>query len=119
MRQLAPEMVLVARALRQHLTPAEHLLWEELRKRRLAGLRFRSQHPIGSYVLDFYCPAFKLAIEIDGLIHETRSKQDHYRTEVLNLMGITVLRFSNAEIFNELPRVLERISAFCLPSGLP
>ena len=58
-----------AKELRQSLTPAERILWERLRDRRLSSLKFRRQHPIGAFIVDFYCPAARLVIEIDGGIH--------------------------------------------------
>jgi adenine-specific DNA-methyltransferase len=75
------------------------LFWELLRMRRLAGFRFRRQHPIDHYVLDFYCPAVRVAIELDGPHHEDDAQREHdaRRAVVLARRGIVVLRFSNDE----------------------
>jgi very-short-patch-repair endonuclease len=95
--------------LRRELTPAECLLWTVLRGRQLGGLRFRCQHPVGPFVLDFYCPAAKLVIEVDGGVHEQQHEQDAARTEHLQQYGYRVLRFTNREVFDELDGVIERI----------
>jgi very-short-patch-repair endonuclease len=84
-------------------------LWDALRHRQLAGLKFRCQHPVGQFILDFYCPAQKLVIEVDGIIHEQRKEYDLARTAQLNEFGYQVLRFTNAEVLNNLPDVLDRI----------
>ena len=81
-----------ARALRRTMTRPETHLWGLLRQEAL-GLRFRRQHPLGVYVLDFYCPAAKLCIEIDGHSHADRQQYDSHRTNWLEAQGIRVLRF--------------------------
>ena len=68
-RGTTPEIEQAARKLRNNLTTAEALLWSALRNKQLAGLRFRCQHPVGNFILDFYCPSLKLVIEVDGRIH--------------------------------------------------
>ena len=97
--------------LRDDMTPAEKRLWEELRAKRLGGLRFRSQHPVGPFILDFYCPACKLAVELDGSVHDTQGEQDAARTAHLAAYGYRVLRFTNDEVRTEMPAVLARILA--------
>ena len=72
-----------ARRLRHNLTPAEQALWKVLRGRQLMGLKFRCQHPLGRFILDFYCPAHKLIIEVDGASHHARAEYDLVRTEQL------------------------------------
>lgn len=99
----------VARELRREMTPAEKKLWNALRKQRLADLRFRRQHPVGRFVLDFYCPATKLGIEVDGGVHDEQIERDRVRTMALESAGYTVLRFRNDEVLNDLPSVLRRI----------
>lgn len=69
----------IARELRQNMTPAEKLLWERLRKRQLQGNRFRKQHPVYRYILDFYCAEKMLAVEIDGHVHNDTEEYDEYR----------------------------------------
>jgi very-short-patch-repair endonuclease len=80
-------------------------------KGRLGGLRFRSQHPVGAFVLDFYCPSCKLVVEVDGVVHDQQVEYDEARTEHLNGYGYRVIRFRNEEVLHELPSVLERILA--------
>jgi very-short-patch-repair endonuclease len=108
-RGTTPEIEMAARQLRQKLTPAESHLWQALKNRQLDGLRFRCQHPVGQFILDFYCPACKLAIEVDGDIHLKQTQKDAARTELLKTYGYQVLRFSNEEILTDLNRVLKVI----------
>jgi very-short-patch-repair endonuclease len=81
--------------LRKKLTPAEKHLWQVLKGRQLAGLKFRRQHPVGRFILDFYCAEYKLVIEVDGEIHKSQVEYDAARTGQLENYGYTVLRFSN------------------------
>ena len=96
---------------RVNSTPAESALWEELRNKKLKGYKFRRQHPVGIFILDFYCHAAKLAIEIDGEYHLEQEQQlyDRARTELLNQAGIKELRFTNQDILTNLPSVLDAI----------
>jgi very-short-patch-repair endonuclease len=100
-----------ARDLRKHLTDAEQLLWQCLRGKQLDGFKFRKQHPIERYVLDFYCPAVCLAIELDGGQHNSDADRlaDAERTRWLNQRGIRVLRFWNHDVMENLRGVLEVI----------
>ncbi|HBE16110.1 MAG TPA: hypothetical protein DEG17_05775 [Cyanobacteria bacterium UBA11149] len=98
-----------ARQLRQQLTPAEAHLWRALSRRQLAGLKFRSQHPVGRFIVDFYCPSCKLVIEVDGDVHTQQQAYDQARTEQLQAFGYQVLRFTNKAVLNSLPTVLEEI----------
>src|SRR5262245_18880366 len=88
-----PVLLQAARDLRQHMTDAEQCLWRCLRGKQLDGFRFRKQHPIERFVLDFYCPAVRLAVEIDGAQHNTSPGRasDDERTRCLNERGIRVL----------------------------
>ena len=108
-RGTTPEIEQAARKLRNNLTPAETILWEALRNRQLEGLRFRRQHPVGNFILDFYCPSCKLVIEVDGKIHTHQADYDNARTAKLAEYGYKVLRFTNQEIMNNLPKVLAEI----------
>jgi len=94
---------------RRQPTPAEQMLWRALRAKALAGLKFRRQEPIGSYIVDFYCHAAKLAVELDGRRHEWFAGYDEGRTEVLERLGVRIIRFSNDEVCGDLDSVLERI----------
>ena len=98
-----------ARELRTRQTPTEALLWESLRNRRLAGLKFRRQHPVGPFVVDFCCPDRRLAIELDGDVHSTQREQDAEREELLAKAGYRMLRFNNQAVQNDLPSVLVQI----------
>jgi very-short-patch-repair endonuclease len=97
--------------LRTHPTKWERLLWRHLRNRNFAGYKFRRQHPVDSYVLDFYCPEVKLAIELDGGRHNYRTGQirDLAREEFLARQQIRVLRFWNHQVHEELDSVLRAI----------
>jgi very-short-patch-repair endonuclease len=97
-----------ARQLRRNATEAEKRLWRALREFS-TGLRFRRQHPVGPYIVDFACPGAKLAIEIDGGQHADEKAADAARTEVLMRHGYRVLRFWNNEVMDNLPGVLETI----------
>jgi very-short-patch-repair endonuclease len=105
-----PHIVAAARQLRQQLTPAEKLLWEALKKRQLNGLKFRCQHPVKSFIVDFYCPQHRLVIEVDGSIHDQQVEYDAARTECLNHLGYRVIRFRNREIISNLSQVLQQIA---------
>ena len=102
-----------ARELRQTPTEAEKKLWSLLRNRQLRGKKFRRQHPIANYILDFYCHECKLGIELDGNVHSTNEakKYDRSRTALLKVTGITILRFWNGEILNYTSTVLQKILA--------
>jgi len=99
--------------LRNHLTPAEAKLWTCLQKSQL-GQKFRRQHSVESYILDFYCPQSRLAVELDGDDHFTPDglAYDKKRDIFLQTYGIRVLRFENEDVFNKLPDVLSVIPEY-------
>jgi very-short-patch-repair endonuclease len=101
-----------ARKLRRNLTDVERKLWHALRRDQLLGLSFRRQHPIGPYVLDFYCPAIQLAAELDGGQHAFTSNQinDERRSRWLAEKGIKVIRFWNNDVTQNLDGVLSAIA---------
>ena len=105
---LDPEFLDFARQLRKNQTDAEKLLWSILRSRQLLGLKFRRQHSIGPYILDFYCYDYKLCIELDGGQHYTKEgqKEDEARAVFLAKRGIHILRFSNVDVLKNLAGVL-------------
>ncbi len=113
------EIEAAARRLRQQLTVAETILWQALRGRQLGGLKFRCQHPVGRFIVDFYCPSSKLVIEVDGDIHNQQQEYDQVRTEQLQAFGYTVLRFTNDEVIQDLPSVLSRIESLSKVGFLP
>jgi very-short-patch-repair endonuclease len=94
--------------LRRNMTSAERIIWDELRKYKL-GFKFRRQFSIGHYILDFYCPQKRLAIEIDGEVHQFQKEYDHVREVFLEEYNINVLRFENGEIKNNIQKVLSEI----------
>lgn len=98
--------------LRQKAAPAEKILWEHLRTLRDLGYKFRRQHSVGWYVADFYCPQIKLAIELDGQIHETlRHRQnDAVRDQYFLSHGIKVLRFKNEQVVKDIKTVVSMIT---------
>ena len=103
-----------ANALKKEMTEGEKKLWERLRNRRLNDLKFRRQHPVGKFILDFYCHELKLAIEVDGNIHnlEDVKEKDAGRTYMLTEWEIIVMRFTNMEVQNDIEFVLETIKLF-------
>jgi len=108
-RGTTPEIQQAAQQLRKQATPAETALWQALRNRQLNGLRFRRQHPVGRFILDFYCPSTKLVIELDGAGHENQQDYDTARTQELEAHGYRVLRFDNQQVMNDLGAVLDEI----------
>lgn len=106
-----PELKQFRKDLRNNSTAAEATLWKFLKGRQLEGRKFRRQHSVDNYILDFYCPSEKLAIELDGAGHYTAagSEYDMKRTEVLKSYGIKVIRFENREVFEQVEAVLEEI----------
>ena len=99
----------VARSLRSSMTGAERLLWSHLRRKKLNRFRFRRQHPIGRYIVDFYCHELKLIIELDGAVHENTKEYDHAREVFIKACGYTVLHFTNDEVEKSIEVVLEKI----------
>jgi very-short-patch-repair endonuclease len=100
------------RELRARLTPEESYLWSFLQRRKLRGRKFRRQHSVGPYILDFYCPEEKLAVELDGASHDHEQAQAHdgIRKMFLGRAGITVLRFENRDVRKNLEGVLLEIA---------
>ena len=99
------------RALRANSTPAEQKMWRIVRDRRLGGFKFRRQHGIGPFVLDFYCSEVKLAVELNGSVHDNpaRAEYDGERQEYLAALGLRVVRFSNGEVLREPNRIAESL----------
>ncbi len=110
---MRPEKAEDARRLRRDQTPAEAVLWAELRGRTLAGLRFRRQQVVAGFIPDFYCAEAGLVVELDGPVHDARVEADAERDAVLAAHGLRVIRFSNARVETDLARVLAEISAAC------
>ena len=109
----------IARRLRSNQTDSEELLWENLRKRRLKGLRFLRQYPIfydrtmydqKFFVVDFYCPKYKTAIELDGKIHDFQQERDKCRQEIITSHGIKVIRIKNEDL-NNMEKLLNHLKS--------
>jgi phosphoribosylformylglycinamidine synthase len=111
-------MLEIARKLRKEHTPSEDMLWQQLRGSKFEGLKFRRQHPIGAFVLDFYCPELMLAIEVDGPIHDDQIEADQLRQEIIEETGIRFLRVSAEEVEYRLAETLEKIRAQIPPRPL-
>jgi 5-methyltetrahydrofolate--homocysteine methyltransferase len=95
--------------LRDNPTEAEKALWEILKNKKLKGYKFRRQHKIGRFVVDFFCHKGDLIIEADGTIHDNRKEEDERRSEWLTSHGFKVIRFTNEEILFNIDRVKEKI----------
>ena len=112
-----PSVTEFCRALRTNQTPAENILWQALRNRKLTGYKFLRQHPLCTdfqgrnlyYIPDFYCHERKLVIEADGPIHLAKKDYDLNRDLVLASFGLTILRFENEQILNDVQSVLNKI----------
>ena len=100
---------LAARQLRKEMTLAERRLWTRIRKCQCSGAYFRRQQPLCGFIVDFYCAQYRLAVEVDGEVHLYRVQEDESRSEVLLSAGITVLRFKNEEVLQNVNEVAKRI----------
>jgi len=97
-----------AKELRKNMTVTEQLLWRRLNKKQL-GVRFKRQHPIDIFIADFYCHQYKLVVEVDGEYHNEQIEYDEGRTAELERFGITVIRFTNDDVMEDIDRVVEEI----------
>jgi very-short-patch-repair endonuclease len=100
-----------ARDLRKSETESEKILWNALRSRRCEGLKFRRQHPVKQFILDFYCHEYLLGIEVDGSVHENEDTKEYdlNRTAELENLGINIIRSRNEEVLNNMTEVLRKI----------
>lgn len=110
-----------AAELRKSTTQAEKVLWQQLRNRKVIGLKFRRQHPVDIFILDFYCHERKLAVEVDGGIHnnEDQREWDENRTFELNEFGIKILRFTNDDVIDYTWMVIDSIKTFLESDNCP
>jgi very-short-patch-repair endonuclease len=108
-----------ARDQRRRATPTEQRLWTVLRGRQVDGWRFRRQHPIGPYIVDFLCAEARLVIEIDGSIHEEQREYDAERDDYLHQLGDRVLRMPVDTVARGLPQALSMIRTACQPPPFP
>ncbi len=120
-QHISPAKLQRAKELRQNMTPTEKILWQYLRANRLSGLHFRRQQIIDGFIVDFYCHAACLAIELDGEIHQQQVEYDAERDTILQAKGLKLLRFLNEEVLSDIDSVIQVISAVCdlsLPASL-
>ena len=116
--RIPPRIKAAARELRREMTPTEQRLWRHLRRRNLDGLRFRRQHPIGRFIVDFYCVEQQLIIELDGEVHKYQGEYDAMRSEWLIAQGYRLLRFPNEAVWDNLEGVLAVIREYVAENGL-
>ncbi len=112
-QHISETMYETAKRLRREMTEEEKTLWQNLRANRLGGFHFRRQQIIGKYIVDFYCHAASLVIELDGEIHKQQVARDAEREKELIGHGLLVLRFKNVEINQSLQQVLAHIKETC------
>jgi very-short-patch-repair endonuclease len=105
----------LVREKRRAPTEAEAMLWQRLRGRGLHGHKFQRQHPVGRFIVDFYCPVVQLVIEVDGPIHAAQLEDDALRQAELEALGLRVIRFSNDGVMADLERVLDEIARNLTP----
>ncbi len=112
----SPQIFEKAKKLRDNMTYHEKILWNELKANKQLGFRFKPQHPIGSFIADFYCHKLKLVIEIDGASHESvdAREYDNGREEEMSAFGIVTLRFSNEEVEANMASILNEIKETCI-----
>ena len=99
----------LAKSLRNTMTYHERLVWEKLKGKQICGLRFRRQHPIRFFIVDFYCHEAMLVVEVDGEIHYDRIDYDDGRSAEMEKFGIKVIRFANFEVENNIDKVIKSI----------
>ena len=106
-----PALLKAAADLRKNMTRSEIILWEQLKNKKLENVRFRRQHPIGVFVVDFFCYEAMLVVELDGEVHNDsyQKERDIERTRMLNDLGVCVIRFYNHEVDNNIDGVLKEI----------
>lgn len=112
-QKIGPSKLQRAKALRRNMCPAERHLWAVLRANRLEGFHFSRQQIMDGFIVDFYCHAAGLVVEVDAPIHEQQGDYDANRDEVLANRGLQVLRFTNEQVMTNLEKVLSRIAAMC------
>jgi very-short-patch-repair endonuclease len=106
-QRVTKEKVERSRELRREMTPAEKRLWQEVRANRL-GVHFRRQQIIAGFIVDFYCHKAALVVEVDGDIHDLQQEEDARREKVFREMGLTIVRFRNEDVIQDLPTVVVR-----------
>src|SRR3954447_14578293 len=108
-----------AKELRRQMTPAERRLWEQLRSNRLGGNHFRRQQVVGGFIVDFYCHAAALIVEVDGPVHAERVDYDAERDQILSGLGFRIVRFTNDQVTGAMREVLGRLMQLCRETKEP
>lgn len=103
------KMLEIARGFRKEPTKSEAILWQALRGKKLDGIKFRRQQPVGYFIVDFYNSVYRLVVEVDGSVHDTQVKLDVARQDILEQLGFNILRVKAEEVEKHLPSVLEKI----------
>ena len=111
MKNNLPELKNRRKNLRNHSTSAEAVLWRSLKAKQICNLKFRRQHSIDNFILDFYCPQLKLGIELDGQYHVYNEAYDRIRDKVLEQYGITILRYENCMVFEHPDVIIDDIKS--------
>jgi very-short-patch-repair endonuclease len=112
-QRVKAEKLARAKELHRNMTPTERLLWQRLRANQLHGLRFRRQQVIDGFIVDFYCHAVGLVVELDGSIHQHQHEYDAERDRVLASRGLHIMRLDNADVLRDIEGALAQISAYC------
>lgn len=112
-QKITKEKLQRARELRHNMTPAETMLWQELRANKL-GVHFRRQQIIAGFIVDFYCHKAALVVEVDGDIHDLQQEEDARREKALNDIGLRIVRFRNKEVLGNLSVVVSKIKQLIL-----
>lgn len=102
-------IIKLAQQMRRNMTRCEKILWDRIKEKKLDGYKFRRQHPVHRYILDFYCHEKRFAIEVDGDIHKERKDYDEYRDLFLQSAGIRTVRVTNKEILDDIDMAIEKI----------
>src|SRR6266487_2066801 len=108
----SPQLKERARELRRKMSLAEILLWKRLKGKQLCGYDFDRQRPVGRRIVDFYCKELKLAVDVDGSVHDFTRKEDDRRQREIESLGVTLLRFWNYDVKNDIRSVLKRIEVW-------
>ena len=116
-QRVNPAKLQQAKTLRRNMTPTEKRLWAALRANRLDGFHFRRQQIIDGFIVDFYCHAARLVVEVDGPVHDQQEEYDAERSHALAARGLQTLRVRNEEVVHDLQDVLARIRAACYGGG--
>ena len=116
MQRISPKIKNNARSLRRNMTDVERMLWAKIRSGQLQGFRFRRQHPIGNYIVDFICLELKLVIELDGSQHMDQQQYDMKRSQWLQNNGFKIVRFWNSDVLENFDGVMQTIQMHLPPS---